>query len=75
MTVFHFIIVLFVVLGSWLAMAFVMRSGPANWWRTLACLAFLATMIGGFVLGSYYRGDKPEDFLCKPGQHCFPWGD
>lgn len=75
MTALHFIAVLLIVVGSWLAMAFVMRTGPANWWRMLIVIACFATLLGGFVLGDHWSGRPPDYYLCKPGQHCFPWGD
>ena len=73
MTGLQFITVLVLTLSSWGMMCWVMRRlKPSSYLAIALIILSLATMIGAFALGSYWNHD---DFTCKPGQHCFPWGD
>ena len=58
-------------LGSWFAMCWTMRK-PATLLRVAIILFCLAGVVGAFALGTHWNH---IDLTCKPGQHCFPWGD
>jgi hypothetical protein len=58
-------------LGSWGAMCWAMQK-RATVLRVAVVLLCLTGVVGAFALGSYWNH---TDFTCKPGQHCFPWGD
>ena len=73
MTGLQFGTVLAMTLFSWGAMCWAMRKlKPSSLLAIGIIILSLAAMVGAFALGSYWNHD---DFTCKPGQHCFPWGN
>lgn len=73
MTTLQYITVFVMVLGSWLFMCWTMRKlKPSNFLAIGLIILSLVVFVGGFVLGAHWNH---TDFTCKPGAHCFPWGD
>jgi hypothetical protein len=58
-------------LGSWGIMCLAMQKQP-TFLRVLVIVLCLAGVVGAFAIGAHWNH---TDFTCKPGQHCFPWGD
>ena len=65
-------VVFSLVMGSWLLMAFTMQRMKVSVLSVVIIILCLAGVISGFALGSTWNHD---DLTCKPGQHCFPWGE
>jgi sterol desaturase/sphingolipid hydroxylase (fatty acid hydroxylase superfamily) len=75
MTVFQFILVLVTVEAAVVGMFLAMRMSPPTTIKPIQIVIVvlcLVAIIGAFTVGSYWNHD---DYLCKPGAHCFPWGD
>jgi fluoride ion exporter CrcB/FEX len=65
-------VVFSLVMGSWLLMAFTMNRMKVSMLSVAVIILCIVGIVGGFALGSTWNHD---DFTCKPGMHCFPWGE
>ena len=72
MTTLQYITVFGLAIGSWLGMCQTMRQMKPRPLAIFVIVLCLAGMIGAFALGAHWQN---LDFTCKPGTHCFPWGD